>query len=70
MRNKKERQTVLQRISGKNDPNAIKQTALGTFLLDTVQKAMEKAGNELDSVTRRWQAREISNVSSLYLLYW
>ncbi|KAJ9116880.1 hypothetical protein QFC22_004537 [Naganishia vaughanmartiniae] len=68
LRNKKERQAVLQRISGKNDPNAIKQTALGTFLLDTVQRAMEKAGNELDSVTRRWQTREISNFAYLQVL--
>ncbi|KAJ9113849.1 hypothetical protein QFC19_000042 [Naganishia cerealis] len=68
LRNKKERQTVLQRISGKNDPNAIKQSALGTFLLDTVQKAMVKAGSELDSLTRRWQTREISNFAYLQVL--
>lgn len=61
-RNKKERQAVLQRIAGKIDPNTMKQSALGNFLLDTMQKAIDKAGTELDAVTRRWQTREISNV--------
>jgi hypothetical protein len=64
-KNKKERQAVLQRIAGKNDPNAMKQSALGNFLLDTMQKAIDKAGTELDAVTRRWQTREISNVGCL-----
>jgi hypothetical protein len=64
-KNKKERQAVLQRIAAKNDPNTMKQSALGNFLLDTMQKAIDKAGTELDAVTRRWQTREISNVGCL-----
>lgn len=62
LKNKKERQAVLQRINGKIDPNAIKQSALGSFLLDTMQKAIDKAGTEIDDATHRWQQREISNV--------
>jgi hypothetical protein len=62
LKNKKERQAVLQRINGKIDPNAIKQSALGSFLLDTMQKAIDKAGTEIDEATHRWQHREISNV--------
>lgn len=62
LKNKKERQAVLQRITGKTDSNAIKQSALGNFLLDTMQKAIDKAGTEVDDATQRWQHREISNV--------
>jgi hypothetical protein len=69
LKNKKERQAVLQRIAGKVDPNTMKQSVLGNFLLDTMQKAIDKAGTELDGVTRRWQTREISNVGCLWIEY-
>lgn len=68
LKNKRERQAVLQRITGKIDPNAIKQSALGNFLLDTMQKAIDKAGTELDEATQRWQHREISNVWRTFIL--
>ncbi|GHJ86512.1 hypothetical protein NliqN6_2914 [Naganishia liquefaciens] len=68
LKNKRERQAVLQRIAGKIDPNAIKQSALGNFLLDTMQKAIDKAGTQLDEATQRWQHREISNFAYLQIL--
>jgi hypothetical protein len=38
------------------------KSAIGNFVLDTVSKALDKMTHELESVTKRWQQREISNV--------
>jgi hypothetical protein len=62
-RNKKERQAALHKLSSKKDPNAMKQSAIGNLIMDTVAKAIDKASLQLDGYTRQWQNRQISNVS-------
>jgi hypothetical protein len=64
-RNKKERQAALHRLGSKNDPNTMKQSAIGNLILDTVAKAIDRASLELDGYTRQWQNRQLSNVSSV-----
>lgn len=53
----------MQRISSKQDPNAIKQSVIGNFVLQSVAKAIDKSSLELEGVTEKWQRREISNVN-------
>lgn len=61
---KRERQAVVQRISGKKDHrDAISKSIIGNFVLDTVAKAMDKGEQQLEALQRKWQNREISNVS-------
>lgn len=67
-RTKRERQNLLIKLAAKRDPNAIKQSVIGNFVLDTVARAMEKVGHELENVTSRWQRREISNFAYLQIL--
>lgn len=61
---KRERQAVVQRINGKKDHrDAISKSIIGNFVLDTVAKAMDKSEQQLEALQRKWQNREISNVS-------
>jgi hypothetical protein len=62
-RSQKERRAALRQLSSKNDPNAIKQSALGNLILDTVAKAIDKNSLELEGYTRQWQSRRLSNAS-------
>ena len=63
-RDARERQTVVQKLSSKNDRrDAISRSVIGNFVTDTVSKAMDKSELQLEAMTRKWQAREISNVS-------
>jgi len=50
-------------LTYKNDQrDAISRSIIGNLVLDTVNKAMEKAEQQLEAMTRKWQAREITNV--------
>jgi hypothetical protein len=65
-KDKKERQAVVQRLQYKNDArDTISRSVIGNFVLDQVSRAMDKAEQQLEAMTRRWQNREISNVSGL-----
>ncbi|AFR98636.2 hypothetical protein C343_06613 [Cryptococcus neoformans C23] len=68
-RDKKERQAVVQKISGKKDHrDVISKSVIGNFVLDTVAKAMDKSEQQLEALQRKWQNREISNFAYLQLL--
>ncbi|WVQ84943.1 hypothetical protein IAT38_007106 [Cryptococcus sp. DSM 104549] len=68
-RDKRERQSVVQRISSKNDyRDAISRSIIGNFVLDTVAKAMDRSELQLEALMRKWQNREISNFAYLQLL--
>lgn len=45
--------------------DTISRSIIGNFVLDTVSKATDKAEQQLEVMTKKWQAREISNVSVL-----
>lgn len=63
-KDKRERQNVLNRMSYRNDPReAISRSVIGNFVLDTVTKAIDRADLQLEIMTKKWQQREISNVS-------
>ncbi|KAK4689020.1 hypothetical protein P7C73_g1097, partial [Tremellales sp. Uapishka_1] len=68
-KDKKERQGVVSKMSAKKDnKDTISRSVIGNFVLDTVAKAMDNPEQQLESMTRRWQAREISNFAYLALL--
>lgn len=67
-KSKRDRQNLLIKLASKNDPNAMKQSIIGTFVLDTVARAIDKVGHELENVTMRWQRREISNFAYLQIV--
>ncbi len=67
-RSKKERQAVLQRISSKTDPSALKRSALGVLVADAVAKAIDKSTLELENLSSKWMRREISNFAYLQAL--
>ncbi|WVR06613.1 hypothetical protein IAU60_003645 [Kwoniella sp. DSM 27419] len=68
-RDKKERQSVVQKIGSKNDQrDAISRSVIGNFVVDTVAKAMDKSEQQLEALQRKWQCREISNFAYLQLL--
>ncbi|KAL7420576.1 Beige protein-like 1 [Cryptotrichosporon argae] len=68
-RNRKQRQGVVQRLAAKVDHrDAISRSVIGNFVLDTVARAIDKSEGQLESMTRRWQNREISNFAYLQLL--
>lgn len=60
---KKERQAALHKLATKSDTSAMKQSALGHLILDTVAKAIDQPALELLGYTEQWQARKLSNVS-------
>ena len=62
-KDKRERQTVVQKLQYKNDArDTIAKSVIGNFVLDTVSKAIDRAEQQLEAMTRKWQQREISNV--------
>ena len=64
-RDKRERQAVVQKISSKKDHrDVISKSVIGNFVLDTVAKAMDKSEQQLEALQKKWQNREISNVST------
>jgi hypothetical protein len=42
----------------------ISKSVIGNLVLDTVARAMDKSEQQLEAMTRRWQSREITNVSA------
>jgi hypothetical protein len=63
-RDKRQRQIFMSRLLSKNDPrDAISKSIIGNFVLDTVARAIDKSEQQLEAMTRKWQSREISNVS-------
>jgi hypothetical protein len=64
-RDKRQRQVFMSRLQSKNDPrDVISKSVIGNLVLDTVARAMDKSEQQLEAMTRRWQSREITNVSS------
>lgn len=64
-RDKRQRQIFMSRLQSKNDPrDVISKSVIGNLVLDTVARAMDKSEQQLEAMTRRWQSREITNVSS------
>lgn len=60
---KKERQGIVSKLQYKTDQaGVISRSLIGNFVLDQVVRAIEKPGQDLDALTRKWQLREISNV--------
>jgi hypothetical protein len=63
-KDKRQRQVVVQKLNSKNESrDAISRSVIGNFVLDQVARAIDKSEQQLDAMTRRWQSREISNVS-------
>lgn len=63
-RDKRQRQLFMSRLSSKNDSrDAISRSVIGNLVLDTMARAMDRSEQILEAMTRRWQNREISNVS-------
>jgi hypothetical protein len=63
-RDKRQRQIFMSRLLSKNDPrDAISKSIIGNFVLDTVARAIDKSEQQLEAMTRKWQSRDISNVS-------
>jgi hypothetical protein len=59
----------VQKLSNKDEQrDAISRSVIGNFVLDTVHRAIDKAEQQLEAMTRKWQAREISNVSESFQL--
>jgi hypothetical protein len=64
-RDKRQRQVFMSRLQSKNDPrDVISKSVIGNLVLDTVARAMDKSEQQLEAMTRRWQSREITNVSA------
>ena len=63
-RDQRERQTVVQKLASKDEhKDAISRSVIGNFVLDQVARATDQATERLMAMTRKWQNREISNVS-------
>jgi hypothetical protein len=56
---------VVQKLASKDEQkDAISRSVIGNFVLDQVAKATDQAAERLMGMTRKWQNREISNVSA------
>ena len=63
-KDKRERQGIVTKLQYKTDQaGVISRSFIGNFVLDQVVRAIEKPGQDLDALTRKWQTREISNAS-------
>lgn len=64
-KDKRERQSVVTKLSNKSDStSSISKSIVGNFVLDQVARAVDRSEQQLEAITRKWQHREISNVSS------
>lgn len=63
-KDKRERQGVVNKLTYKSDQTgAVAKSVIGNFVLDQVARAIDRSEQQLEAMTRRWQHREISNVS-------
>lgn len=63
-KDKRERQGVVSKLTYKSDQTgAVAKSVIGNFVLDQVARAIDRSEQQLEAMTRRWQHREISNVS-------
>lgn len=63
-KDKRERQSVVNKLSHKSDSTGgISKSIIGNFVLDQVARAVDRSEQQLEAITRKWQCREISNVS-------
>jgi hypothetical protein len=63
-KDKKQRQGIVSKLGYKSDQaGSISKSIIGNFLMDQVARAIDRSEQQLDAMTRRWQHREISNVS-------
>ncbi|WOO83333.1 Beige 1 [Vanrija pseudolonga] len=68
-KDKRQRQAVVSRLSSKVEKgDVLSRSILGSLVLDTVARAIDNRGYELENLTRRWQSREISNFAYLQML--
>ncbi|KAL1405839.1 Beige protein-like 1 [Vanrija albida] len=67
-KDKRQRQAVVSRLSRVDKGDGMGRSILGSLVLDTVARAIDNRGYELDTLTRRWQSREISNFAYLQML--
>jgi hypothetical protein len=65
-KDQRERHMVVNKLQSKDEQrDAISRSVIGNFVLDTVARATDKAEQQLAIITKKWQSREISNVSQL-----
>jgi hypothetical protein len=63
-RDQRQRQAVVQKLASKDEQkDAISRSVIGNFVLDQVARATDRSEQQLLAMTRKWQNREISNVS-------
>lgn len=63
-RDQRQRQAVVQKLASKDEQkDAISRSVIGNFVLDQVARATDRSEQQLLAMTRKWQSREISNVS-------
>lgn len=56
---------VVSKLQSKDEHrDAISRSVIGNFVLDTVARATDRAEQQLAIMTKKWQSREISNVST------
>lgn len=55
----------MQKLASKDEQkDAISRSVIGNFVLDQVARATDRSEQQLQTMTRKWQSREISNVSA------
>ena len=63
-KDKRQREGVVQKLVYKDDQrDMISRSVIGNFVLESVNKAIDKTEQQLELMTHKWQAREISNVN-------
>jgi len=68
-KDKRERQRVVSKLTYKADQaGGVSKSIVGNFVLDQVARAIDRSEQQLEAITRKWQNREISNVSVLFRL--
>ena len=68
-KDKRERQGVVSKLTYKaENSGSISRSVIGNFVLDQVARAMDRSEQQLEAMTRKWQNREISNVSQMCVM--
>ena len=63
-RDKRERQNVVNGLARKSDiTGSISRSIVGNMVWEQVSRAIDRSEQQLEAMTKKWQSREISNVS-------
>lgn len=63
-KDRRERQLVVSKLQSKDEQkDAISRSVIGNFVLDTVARTIDRTEQQLAIMTKKWQMREITNVS-------